>query len=488
MSKDAAHERLKRWEKDPVAMVVEEFGVTPDAWQVDALRSWADERHPRKRIALQACSGPGKSAVLAWGGMHALATKGGPGRHVNGACVSITGQNLRTGLWKEFAVWRDRSEFFKAAFELTGQRFFARDNPDLRFVEARAIPRSATPETAGETLSGLHAPIIFYLIDESGGMAPVVAKRAEQGLSNCEWGRIAQAGNPTSHQGLLYDSVTSGASLWDVIRITGDPNNKKRSSRIPVEWAREQIKQYGPDDPWVQAYVLGEFPASSLNTLLTPDEVRNAMERRYKDGEYAWAQKRLGIDVARFGLDRTVIMPRQGLRAYRPVIMRGADGPQIAARVAQAKEKWHSEFEFLDATGGWGMSASDQLRASGYQPMDVLYHAPAINPKYKNRRVEMWMEMAKWVKRGGWLPDMPMLVQELTVPTYTFSNGQYMLQEKDLVKKVLGRSPDIADALGLTFAMPDMPAGDSPEGLKRARKYAKAMADYDPFAQEWQNT
>lgn len=483
MKRDYPRERLVRWRKNPVEMVHEEFGVEPDIWQVEALREHAREDEARMRIALQACAGPGKSAVLAWMGLNALACYGDDIEHVNGAVVSITGQNLKTGLWKEFAVWRNRSEFFRTAFTQTGARIFANDYPELRFIEARSIPRSATPETAGETLSGLHAPYIWYGLDETGSMPPVVAKRAEQGLSNCRWGRIAQAGNPTSHQGLLYESVTMNAHLWHVIPITGDPDSKRRSKRIPVEWAREQIKTYGRDDPWVQAYILGIFPKSSLNTLLTPDEVRDAMERKYKDQVYNWAQKRLGIDVARFGLDRTVIFPRQGMRAFRPAEMRGADGPQIAARVIRAKQKWHSELELIDSTGGWGMSAIDQMHAAGYTPIGVEYHTPALNPKYKNRRVEMWMQMAQGVKKGLWLPKIPGLVAELTTPTYTFDNGQYSLQEKDSVKAVLGRSPDLADALALTYAIEDMPAADTRAGRIAAAKAQRAESDYDPFAE-----
>jgi hypothetical protein len=90
--------------------------------------------------------------------------------------------------------------------------------------------------------------------------------------------------------------------------------------------------------------------------------------------------------------------------------------------------------------------------------LPIVVSDPAIDPRYRNRRAEMWLEMAEWVKRGGALPQVPELVAELTTPTYTFVNGRFALEEKDQVKKRLGRSPDLGDALALTFAMPDAPA------------------------------
>ena len=114
----------------------------------------------------------------------------------------------------------------------------------------------------------------------------------------------------------------------------------------------------------------------------------------------------------------------------------------------------------LDATGGWAAGASDVLQASGHRaadrPVNVQFHAPGLDGRYKNRRAEMWFGLAEWVKRGGWLPNLPELIAELTTPTYTFLNGKFQLEPKEQVKARLGRSPDLADALALTFAVPEV--------------------------------
>jgi len=89
----------------------------------------------------------------------------------------------------------------------------------------------------------------------------------------------------------------------------------------------------------------------------------------------------------------------------------------------------------------------------------------------------MWLAMADWVRGGGMLPNVPELVGELITPTYTFVGGQFMLEEKDQIKVRLGRSPDLADALAETFAMPDMPG----EMLRKLQVQPRALTDFDPF-------
>ena len=112
----------------------------------------------------------------------------------------------------------------------------------------------------------------------------------------------------------------------------------------------------------------------------------------------------------------------------------------------------------LDATGGWAAGASDVLKAGAMpkdRPIEVQFHAPAGHEKYRNKRAEMWFMMAEWVKSGGWLPKLPEMVGELTTPTYTFVGVKFLLEPKDQLKTRLGRSPDLADALALTFAVPE---------------------------------
>ena len=475
-----AAEAIRRWRQDPLAFVREELRAEPDHWQADALNKFADPT--KQRISLQACAGPGKTAVEAWCGLNFLLCQGDMGEHPKGAGVSITGDNLKDNLWPEFAKWIERSEILKQAFAWTSERVFARDHPETWFLSARSWAKSANADEQGRTLSGLHSKYVLYIIDESGDITPAILKSAEQGLSNCAFGKIIQAGNPTSHNGILYLASTSQRHLWEVIRITGDPLDPKRSSRIDKAWAQQQIDLYGRDDPWVMAYILSQFPASGINTLLAPEEVERAMSRHLREDEYSFAQKRMGIDAARFGDDPWVIFPRQGLAAFRPVEMRGPRSNDVAARVAAGKVKWGSELEFFDGTGGYASGAIDAYIQAGYSPYEVNFSGKATDARYFNKRSEMWFCMADWIKRGGTLPKDAQLARELTTPTYTFHNGKFRLEEKDQIKKRLGTSTNKADALALTFAIEELPAQMMLDGRLVDTRPAKADSDYDPLS------
>lgn len=484
-----ASTRIREWRINPPKFVHDVFGITLDAWQVDAMSAIGGEPSPRRRLAMKACTGPGKSATLAWIGWHRLVCFAEKGEYPKGAAISGEGRdNLRDNLWAELAKWQQRSEFLTRAFTHNQSQIYANEHPATWFLSARSYPKSANAEEIGRSMAGLHSRFPFILLDETGGMPPTVGQKATQIFTgDPKDALIAAAGNPTSNTGLLHLICNGERHLWTVITITADPDDPKRTPRVSLSHAREMIHAYGRDNPWIMATILGLFPPGGFNALLTSDEVEAAMRRAVKPDSYVWSQKRLGIDVARFGDDRTVIFPRQGLMAFRPVQMRGVRTTDIAARVMLAKSRWGSEMEFVDDTGHWGHGVIDNLFAANYNPVGIQFHGPANDPRYKNRRVEMWLEMAEWVKRGGCIPNIPEMVAELTTPTYTFQNGVFVLEPKDLVKKRLGRSPDLADGLALTFAIPDMPSAQSPQGVFGSFQN-RHKAEYDPFKDQGEST
>lgn len=483
-----AARRIREWRRDPVSFVRDVFQVEPDAWQAEALSKLGGDSNPRRRLGLKACTGPGKSAVLAWIGWHRLSCFADRGQHPKGAALSGEGRdNLRDNLWAELSKWQSRSPFLKSAFTWNQERIAAKDHPETWFLSARSYAKDADTEAMGRSLSGLHSEFPFILLDEIGDMPIGLIQKATQiftgGVID---GLLAGAGNPTSTTGLLYHICTQEASQWEIITITADPDDPDRTPRVDIEHAREQIRIYGRTNPWVMATILGLFPPHGFNTLLSLDEVEAAMSRRAEGDAVAYAQKRLGVDVARFGDDRTVIFPRQGLLAFKPVIMRGARTPEIAARVAQAKFKWKSELELIDGTGGYGSGVIDQLLQAGHSPVEVQFAGKSIDDRYANKRAEMWFLMADWVKRAGALPNMPELKKELCAPTYTFHSGKFLLEPKEQIKKRLGFSPDLADALCLTFAMPEAP-GREASAMSTLFHQPNIVSDWDPFADRKEN-
>jgi len=472
--------RIRKWRENPAQFVLDNFQVSLDPWQADVFEAMRGFPQARRRVGMRACTGPGKSAVLAWVGWWRIACFAEHGEHPKGAAISGEGrENLRDNLWAELSKWQQRSEFLKTAFTWNQERIYANDFSETWFLAARGYPKDADTEAIGRSLSGLHSRYPFVLLDECGDMPVEVGQKATQIFTGgCVDGLIAAAGNPTSTSGLLYHIATIERDAWIIITITADPDDPKRTTRVDPEHAREQIRLYGKDNPWVMATILGLFPSQGFNTLLSVTEVEAAMNRHYRIEDYGHFQKRIGVDVARFGDDRTVLFPRQGIVAHKPVIMRNARGPEIAARLAAAKAKWGSELELVDNTGGFGSSVIDSLHLGGITAMDVNFSSAASDKRFFNLRTEMWWNMAEWVKRGGLLPRDPGLVRELTTPTYYFQKGQIRLEEKDQIKKRLKFSPDLADALGCTFALPDQPASKK---LPFHTQDTDHVSEFDPF-------
>lgn len=464
---------IQRWKRDPVAFVRECFGADPDRWQIVALMAVANPA--TRRLGMKACKGPGKTAVLAWIVLWFLTCH----YEAKVGCTSITEANIRAGLWTELHKWMSRSRFMMAAFVWTSSKVARRGHPGW-YAELRTWPKSGNPEAQSDALAGLHADNIMFVLDEVGGIPQAVMVTAEAVLATHVLGGreiVVIAGNPTHTTGPLYRACTIDAHLWVMITITGDPDDPERSPRIDLEWAREEIRKYGRDNPWVMVNVLGQFPPASINALLGVEEVEAAMRRAPRRDEYEWAQKRLGVDVARFGDDQTVIAPRQGMAAFKMDVIRQQRTTFIAARVARAQNLWGAELILVDDTGHWGHGVIDNLTDSGRPVIPVNYAERSSDKRYGTVRDLIHLEMAKFVKKGGSLPNDPQLKRQLIEPTYTFIGGKFVVEAKDEVKKRLGESPDKADALATTFAIPDLPAAIMEE-LSHGRT---ARHDFNPY-------
>lgn len=477
MTTVSASSIITEWRKDPVKFVRDVFKVEPDHWQIEVLTEFAKTQ----RIALKASKGVGKTALLSWCCWNFLCTRPYP----KIIATSISADNLSDGLWSEMAYWQSKSEWLKNEFTWTKTRIFANSKPENWFMSARTWAKGADSSQQANTLAGIHAEFVLFVLDESGGIPDAVMAAAEAALSTGTDLKLIQAGNPTHLEGPLYRACTSERHLWYIKEISSDPDDPKRSKRVSIQWAREQIEKYGRDNPYVLVNVFGQFPPSSMNTLLGPDEVSAAMSRAITEHDYNHAQKRLGIDVARFGDDSTVLFPRQGLRAFAPVEMKNARTNEIAARAMLAKSKWNFEQAFIDDTGGFGSGVVDSMIQAGQHPVPINFSSKPLNGKYLNKRAEMWFEMTSWIKRGGCLPNHPQLARELCAPTYFFVNGKFQLESKDQIKERLGHSTDYADALCLTFAWPEMPATIQQELKRLIPGYDGSMHkhDYDPFEQ-----
>ncbi len=471
---------IRRWRSDCVAFAREFLRIEHlDAWQVKVL-----SRVPAGgRISLKASKGPGKTFVLGIVGWWFLVCF----PHPKVAATSISGDNLKDGLWTEMAKLQGAVPALKASFTWTAERIFCNDHRETWWMSARTWPKDADSTKQADTLAGLHADNLAFIIDEAGGVPDAVAAAAEAAIGT-EGGfkLFLIAGNPTELSGPLYRASTIERHLWWVYEISGDPDDPERAPRVSIQWAREQIQKYGRDNPWVLVNVFGQFPPGQSNALLGVEEVGAAAKRILPRDEHMHLPRLLGVDVARFGDDRTVFAARQGRALLSLKTFRNLSTMEVAGQVALSIAKWQPDAVFVDATG-IGAGVVDRLQELGHAVIGVDFGSKAMKPEPKlaNRRAEMWWDMADWVKGGGCIPDDPELRAELVAPTYSFDpSGRLKLESKDDMKKRGLPSPDKADALALTFAMPVPTLTDIERAaLKAGGSRHHAATDYDPFAE-----
>ena len=464
--------KLKEWRENPVTFVREVLKAEPDAWQAEVLEAFPKQN----RIALQACKGPGKSTLEAWCGWNFLLTRPQP------KCVatSNSGDNLRDNLWAEMSKWQSRSELLKQSFTWSADRIYYNRAKETWWMSARTWPKDADAARQADTLAGIHADYVLFLLDEAGSIPDAVMAAAEGALSTGIEVKIMMGGNPTVTSGPLYRAATRERALWWRREITGDPDDPKRAPRIDVTWARQQIEKWGKDHDYVRVNVFGKFPRAQSNSLIGVDDATSASQRNVDAQNVRGQAKVLGVDVARFGDDRSVIQARQGSCAYKPKTFRGLDLMQLAGQVAMSIEKWAPDAVFVDQTG-MGGGVVDRLRQLGHAVIGIDFGSRSIEGKHVNMRTEMWWKLAEWLKEGGCIPDDAELISELTAPTYSFNAAQKIaLESKDELKRRGLASPDKADALALTFAMPVAPRGIQLPGM-RARN--QAATDFDPYSE-----
>jgi hypothetical protein len=201
---------------------------------------------------------------------------------------------------------------------------------------------------------------------------------------------------------------------------------------------------------------LCDFSAAGDSQLISMADTENAARRQYPDGDIINSPLVIGVDPARFGDDRSAVVLRQGLRMETPIVRNGIDNMALASLVAQVIEDRDPDAVFIDAGAGSGVI--DRLRQLGYGVTEVPFGGKATYPNlFANKRAEMWWAMKEWVEQGGSIPNDMSLKSELSTPTYQYDSvGRRVLESKDEIKKRLqgGGSPDIADALALTFAYP----------------------------------
>ncbi len=240
--------------------------------------------------------------------------------------------------------------------------------------------------------------------------------------------------------------------------------DRQRQIQSPAQYAREWECSF--DEPDLSQFIAGTV-------------VESARKRKGIGG----GPKLIGVDPARFGDDRTVVLIRDGDRVLSEDIhiWRGVDLMQQAARVAEIINLARPQATFVDGVGVGG-GVVDRLRQMGFPVIDVSAGGKAANDaRFANLRAEMWWKMKEWLTERGSIPDRDDIADDLAAPLYEFdSSNRLKLEKKEDMKARQLPSPDIADALALTFARP-IPLAIKPEALSVAWR-STTVEPVSPFA------
>lgn len=445
----------------------------PDNWQADVLRDigrGVKNINTVTREAVASGNGIGKSCLVAWLILWAITTH----EDTRGVVTANTETQLRSKTWPELAKWY-RLFIGKDLFRYTATAIFSTQENHDKTWRVDAIPWS---KENPEAFAGLHnqGKRILLIFDEASAIWDGIWEVAEGAVTDSDTEIVWCAfGNPTRNTGAFYDCFEKYQTIWNCRQI--DSRTVAISNKDTIAaWQ----KKYGEDSDFFKVHVRGIFPSATSNQLISLDMVNDAMQRKYTKDDVKYAPKVMGVDVARFGDDRSVIFKRQGLVAFEPEVYTKIDTMMLADLIDWHIRQWHPDAVLIDS-GAMGAGVIDRLRQLGWPHIiEVNFGSAAINERYYNRRTEMYFKARDWLLAGGALPENKELKMELTLSEYVFSeNGKPKMVKKEILKKDMGVSPDMADGFVLTFAQDIVPRNDPLIVRQRTRQMANT--DYQLF-------
>jgi phage terminase large subunit len=437
----SAESKIIEWRKNPVLFVNEVFGASPDPWQAECLT--ALEGHGK--VSVRSAHGVGKTTTMSWAGWWFMATR----IPFKVPATAPSAHQLNDVLLAEMAYWYKKApDWFRDQFIMGVDSIRLKGREEDCFLAARTA-RKEQPEA----LQGFHSSNLLFLIDEASGIYDPIFEIAEGALSS-DNAKVLMCANPTKTSGYFYNSHHNARHLWHTIKVSAYD-----SPRVSERMVESYKAQYGEDSNVFRIRVLGEFPTGDDDAVIPLYLVEGAIDRdvEQKEGSIIW-----GVDVARFGDDRTVVAKRAANHVLEmPIAWRNLDTMQVVGRVVDMYNetpKLLRPAEIMVDVIGLGAGVVDRLREVGLPVRGVnVSESAAVKEKYFRLRDELWFKGREWFE--GLDCRLPKgcdeLIQELVLPKYApQSSGKVKVESKSDVKKrtLEGKSPDLADAFLLTFA------------------------------------
>lgn len=442
---------------DPRIFVAEILKETAEPWQTEA---WAAIADGWDRLSIRSGHGVGKTFFIARTALWFILTRG------DAKCpiAANTQDQLRDTIWPELRAARDKlPEVLRERVQMHADRVTAGRN----FIAARTI-NDSNPEG----LQGFHAQHLCFLIDEASGL-PDIAFDVARGALSTPGALQILTGNPTRTDGYFYRTHNQLSGGWFTMRVNSEDVPRARGHIGDI------IADYGERSNQYRVRVLGEFPEEGDDVLIPLSLIQDAVKRDVHpwDRSAVW-----GVDVARFGDDRSALAKRRGNHLLGPV--KWWHGNDLMQSVGHVVREWREtpvderpSSINVDVIG-MGAGVVDRLREQGLPVSGVNVGERPVDAdsgKYLRRGDELWHAALEWFRtREVSMPDDPLLISELSARRYVMeSTGKLKMEPKPDMKKRGLKSPDIADAFILTFA-----GGDYSHATMRQET---AMQSYDEF-------
>lgn len=430
------------------------LGMTPTKQQ-DELFNAVAGRH--KRIAVRSGHGIGKTSGLAVVVVWYLSTR--PDCLV--VCTATTEDQLKHQLWREIRIWAAKAiEPWRSAIVVETRKAYRIDNPEGAVAIMR-VARKDKPENA----AGFHHDHLLELVDEGSAVEDNFYEAVDGCLTKPD-NQMISAGNPTRLSGQFHRAFHSESDKWKTLHFSS-----LDSPLVGKDYAKDIADKYGIKSNVYRIKVLGDFALSEDDALILLEWIEAAQERGADDrGEPII----IGVDPGRSkDRDASGLIARSGDRALAGKQIWERDLMKVTGHAKEFKRQVLSAWPGLDWSHfavdiiGLGAGVHDALLEQGEESVEVNVANPAPDnwddsgPEPAGMRDHLWLEAREWIKGGGSIrgvadEEREVLASELSGPKYSVnSKGKLVVESKESMKKRGLNSPNLADALCLTFAPKD---------------------------------
>jgi hypothetical protein len=479
---------VARYYDDPVA-----FAADCIDWRDGGLKDYQQEvigELPRKkREAVRGPHGLGKSSISAVTVLWFALTRDAAGVDWKVATTAGSWHQLTRYLWPELHKWAGRLRWDKVR---DGRPFTRQElqNLNLRLSHGAAF---AGASANAALIEGAHADSLLFVYDEGKAIPAGTFDACEGAFSGTGEAFALVLSTPGAPAGRFYDicSRRQGYEDWHPVHVTLE--QAVAAGQIDPDWAEQRALQWGTESALYVNRVLGEFHAGDEDSVIPLAWAEAAVERWHdwdlagRPGTEMDYPRTVGVDVARFGQDRTVLAIRNGhvLVELRRSVKE--DTMATTGRVKGALDADRARTAVVDVIG-IGAGVVDRLREMGCKVQ--AFNASAGSKRrdvsgelgFVNMRTEaLWSLREQLDPSAGsdlCLPDDEMLLGDLTAPQWRVtSGGKIAVESKDEIARRLGRSTDDGDAASIAFLSRSQPHSPSARQWSAHSDLEKLTAD-----------